>query len=152
MKGLKLFPVYVATLLQLYYGTSGTPTKEYCSISKTAVQILNTFTFKPARVLKTVRKLVLITLKSNIIIKAKHLTKAYFCCWQNFLFAMEKILISAARCRLFANSSSQPGWEDQIKESKKLILNSVALSTCKTYQTTHTANSKILSEVITTSQ
>lgn len=80
MIGLKLFPVYVATLLQLYYGTSGTPTKEYCSISKTAVQILNTFTFKPARVLKTVRKLVLITLKSNIIIKAKHLTKAYFCC------------------------------------------------------------------------
>lgn len=25
MIGLKLFPVYVATLLQLYYGTSGTP-------------------------------------------------------------------------------------------------------------------------------
>lgn len=41
---LKLFPVYVASLLQLYYGTSGTPTKEYWSISKTAVQILNTFT------------------------------------------------------------------------------------------------------------
>lgn len=48
---------------------------------------------------------------------------------------MREIQRSGARRRCLANPSSQPDLADLMEESKKLILNSVAISTRKTYQT-----------------